>query len=72
MKNVIGKIVFVVSRKILMLLGFQISLGNQIRQYPELTISENDFCNEVFGRSLTLTSIESLKLLAISCKYVKI
>ena len=71
MKNVVGKIVFIVSRKILMLLGFQISLGNQIRQYPELTISENDFCNEVFGKSLTLTSVESLKLLAISCKYVK-
>ena len=71
MKNVIGKIIFIMSRKILTMLGFQINLGSQIRQYPELTISENDFCNEVFGKSLTLTSVESLKLLAISCKYVK-
>jgi hypothetical protein len=71
MKNIIGNIFFIMSRKILMLLGFQINLGNQIRQYPELTKTENDFCGKVFSESLTLTSLESLKLLVISCKYIK-
>jgi len=72
MRTVLGKIVFILSRKILKMLGFQINLGNQIRQYPELTKYENTFCDEIFSKSLTLTSAESLKLLAICCKYVKL
>ena len=71
MKLFIGKVLFVLSKKLLALFGYSISLGNSSKSYPELKEHEEKFCLEVYNSSLTLTSLESLKLLAICCSYVK-
>lgn len=71
MKTFIGKVIFFVSRKILSFFGFHISLGNVQKNYPELQNDEEQFCAQVYNSSLTLTSLESLKLLAICCKYIQ-
>ena len=71
MKMFIGKVLFILSKKVLAGFGFSINLGSSSKSYPELNEQEEKFCLEVYNTSLTLTSLESLKLLAICCKYVK-
>ena len=71
MKFFIGKVLFILSKKVLASFGFSINLGSSSKSYPELNEQEEKFCLEVYNSSLTLTSLESLKLLAICCSYVK-
>ena len=71
MKIFIGKVIFVLSKKLLSFFGYSITLSNSLKSYPELEEHEENFCLDVYNSSLTLTSLESLKLLAISAKYVK-
>ena len=71
MKAILGKALFKVSRYLLKFFGYNVAIvGSQIK-YPELTKEYENFCNTVFSKSLTLTSLDSLKLLAICCEYVK-
>jgi len=67
----IGKVIFILSKKILAFFGYSINLGSSVKNYPELNEREEKFCLEVYNSSLTLTSLESLKLLAICFSYVK-
>ncbi len=68
MKSLFGRAIFRVSRLLLSKFGFEIKLGSDSILYPELTDKEIGFIRNVFVRSLTMTSFESLCTLAIACK----
>jgi len=70
LKSIIAKVIFKVSRLVLGILGTNIGTVNAPNRYPELSQEELLFCERVFQRSLTMTSLESLKTLALCCKYV--
>ena len=71
MKSIFGKVLFKVTRFILKFLGYNVAIVGSQSKYPELKKDYEDFCNTIFSRSLTLTSLDSLKLLAICCEFVK-
>ncbi len=56
MKMFIGKVLFVLSKKVLVGFGFSINLGSSSNSYPELNEQEEKFCLKVYNSSLTLTS----------------
>jgi hypothetical protein len=68
--NFFGKLIFRISKLLLAKFGFVINLGSTPASYPELSKEEIVFLKEVFARSLTMTSFESLCTLAISCKHL--
>ena len=53
MKLFISKVLFVLSKKLLALLGYSINLGSSSKSYPELKEHEEEFCLEVYNSSLT-------------------
>jgi hypothetical protein len=71
MKNFIGKVLFIISKKILAFFGYTINLGSSFKSYPELKKEQEEFCTKIYNSNLTLTSLESLKLLAITCNYIR-
>jgi len=71
MKIFIGKVLFVLSKKFLAFFGYSINLGSSLKSYPELSNDEEKFCTNIYNSNLTLTSLESLKLLAITCNYIR-
>lgn len=71
MRNFFGRIIFKITRKILANLGFSISLGTSGMQYPELTNDEIAFIRDVHSKSLTMTSFDSLAVLALVCKHLE-
>lgn len=71
MKFFLGKVVFRITRKILSWFDFEINLGKQVTNYPELDESIQNFCGTIFRSSMTMTSLDSLKYLAISCQYLE-
>ncbi len=68
MSDLIGKILFRFTKILLSKFGFNLKLGSDAVLYPELEKEEIDFINDVFTKSLTMTSFESLCTLAIICK----
>jgi hypothetical protein len=69
-KSKIARAIFKVSRLVLGNLGINIGTINTPSGYPELRQDELRFCETVFQKSLTMTSLESLATLALVCKYV--
>ena len=70
MREILGKIIFKFSRRLLGRFGFSISLSTSPMQFPELMTEELRFIQEIHSSSLTFTSFESLSTLAICCKYI--
>jgi O-methyltransferase len=70
MRELLGKVIFKVTRRTLKRLGYFISLPSATMQYPELSTEDLRFIREVHGSSITFTSFESLATLAICCKYI--
>ena len=70
MKSMFGRIFFVISRYLLSFLGYQITLSTANIEFPELDKTEKDFITRIQSRGLTMTSYESMCVLASCCKYV--
>ena len=47
MRLFIGKVLFILSKKLLALFGYSIGLGNSSISYPELKEKDEKFCLEV-------------------------
>ena len=71
MKNLFGKIFFRVFRLILSWFKYEISLGKQVANYPEIDSNIQDFCGVIFRNSITMTSLDALNYLVIACQYVE-
>ena len=66
-----GIAIFKIARKVLSILGHNISLSNNSISYPELTETEKLLINRIHADGITMTSIESLHTLAIASKYLR-
>lgn len=71
MKILLGKFLFRLTRILLSFFKINIAIVGSSINYPELSKKEIEFCEKIFRSSTTLTSLDSLKVLAIACKYVE-
>jgi len=70
MKTLLGKLLFVFSRRILSFFYYDITLSRANTEFPDLGIVEKELIRKIQHKGLTMTSFESLCVLAASCKYV--
>jgi hypothetical protein len=71
-RELAGAGIFKFLRFVLRLFGNSVSLGANTMSYPELSNQELNFVIKIHSQGLTMTSLDSLKTLAVACKYLSL
>lgn len=70
MKSNLGKFIFWISRRLLGIFNYDITLSRANAEFPELNEVDRGLVRKIQSRGLTMTSFESMCVLASSCNYV--